>query len=93
VASYNLVIKRSAAKELEEIAGKKDRARITQRILALADNPRPVGVEKLSGTTEKYRIRQGNFRIIYEIQDDRLIVTIVRIADRKVVYRKRGKRF
>jgi len=90
VASYRLLIKRSAAKELEAIAGKKDRGRITQRILALAENPRPSGVEKLSGTSEKYRVRQGDFRIVYEIQDDVLIVYVVRIADRKEVYRKGG---
>lgn len=88
MASYRLVIKKSAAKELDEIAGKKDRQRIAQRILALADNPRPPGVEKLSGTSEKYRVRQGNFRILYEIQDDILVVYIVRIADRKEIYRK-----
>ena len=90
MASYKLLIKRSAAKELEEIAGKKDRQRITQRILALADDPRPPGVEKLSGTSEKYRIRQGNFRIVYEIHDDQLVVNIIRIGDRKDVYRKGG---
>jgi mRNA interferase RelE/StbE len=90
VASYKIRIKKSAAKELEVIAGKKDRERITQRIQALADNPRPVGVEKLSGTNEKYRIRQGDFRILYEIQDDVLVVYVVRIADRKEVYRRGG---
>jgi mRNA interferase RelE/StbE len=89
VARYRLVIKRSAAKELETIAGKKDRERIAQRILALADDPRPPGVEKLSGTSEKYRIRQGDFRVLYEVQDDVLVVFIVRIGDRKEVYRKR----
>jgi len=81
---------KSAARELETIAGKKDRDRITQRILALAENPRPPGVEKLSGTSEKYRVRQGDFRILYEIQDDVLTVYIVRIGDRKEVYRKGG---
>ena len=90
MASYRLLIKKSAAKELEAIAGKKDRERITQRILALADNPRPPGVEKLSGTSEKYRIRQGDYRILYEIQDDVLTVYVVRIGDRKEVYRKSG---
>jgi mRNA interferase RelE/StbE len=90
VASYKILIKKSAAKELEAVAGKKDRERITQRILGLSENPRPGGVEKLSGTTEKYRIRQGNFRILYEIQDDVLIVFIVQIGDRKEVYRRRG---
>jgi mRNA interferase RelE/StbE len=90
VASYKVLIKKSAAKELEAIAGKKDRQRITQRILGLAGNPRPPGVEKLSATTEKYRIRQGNFRILYEIHDDILLVYVVRIADRKEVYRRGG---
>lgn len=88
MASYKLRIKKSAAKELEAIAGKKDRERITQRILALADNPRPAGVEKLTGSSDKYRIRQGDFRILYEIVDDELVVYVVRIADRKEVYRK-----
>jgi len=88
VASYRLLIKKSAAKELEAIPGKKDRARIAGRISALAGDPRPPGVEKLSGTAEKYRIRQGNYRIVYEIQDDILVVYIVRIADRKDVYGK-----
>jgi mRNA interferase RelE/StbE len=90
VASYRIVIKKSAAKELETIAGKKDRERIAQRIMALADNPRPAGVEKLSGTNEKYRLRQGNFRILYEMQDDILVVYVVRIGDRKEIYRKGG---
>ncbi|HEX6085785.1 MAG TPA: type II toxin-antitoxin system RelE/ParE family toxin [Thermoanaerobaculia bacterium] len=90
MASYRILIKKSAAKELEAIAGKKDRERITRRILALADDPRPAGVEKLSGTNEKYRIRQGDFRILYEIQDDVLVVYVVRIGDRKEVYRKGG---
>lgn len=90
MASYKILIKRSAARELEAIAGKKDRERITQRILALADDPRPFGVEKLSGTNEKYRIRQGDFRILYEIQDDVLVVYVVRIGNRKEVYRKGG---
>ncbi len=92
MARYRLLIKKSAAKELEAIAGKKDRQRIAERIRALADDPRPPGVEKLSGTNEKYRIRQGDFRIVYEIQDDVLIVYVVRIADRKDVYWKSGRR-
>ena len=87
---FKILIKRSAAKELEEIAGRKDRERITRRILALADDPRPAGVEKLSGTSEKYRLRQGDFRILYEIQDDALVVFIVRVGNRKDVYRRGG---
>lgn len=90
MARYRILIKKSAAKELESIGGKKDRERIAQRILALADDPRPPGVEKLSGTSEKYRIRQGNFRVLYEIQDDALIVSVVKVGDRKEIYRKSG---
>jgi mRNA interferase RelE/StbE len=88
LAKYRLLIKKSAARELEAIAGKKDRARIVRRIQTLAENPRPFGVEKLSGTAERYRIRQGDFRIVYEIHDDVLVVYAVRIADRKDAYRK-----
>jgi mRNA interferase RelE/StbE len=87
VASYKIVIKRSAAKELETIGGKKDRQRIVDRIRALADDPRPPGVEKLSGK-DKYRIRQGDYRILYEIEDDVLLVVVVKIGDRKEVYRR-----
>lgn len=65
----------------------KDRQRIATRIGSLAENPRPIGVEKLSGD-DKYRIRQGNYRILYEIIDTDLIVTVVRIGDRREVYRR-----
>lgn len=91
MARYRVLIKKSATKEIEAIAGKKDRARIAARISALAEDPRPPGVEKLSGTTEKYRIRQGDYRIVYEIHDDVLLVYVVRVADRKDVYRKGGR--
>lgn len=77
---------RSAAKELERVPDK-DRLRIVTKIGALATNPRPAGVEKLAGD-EKYRIRQGDYRILYEIVDDLLIVTVVRIGNRREVYRR-----
>jgi mRNA interferase RelE/StbE len=63
------------------------RQRIVTTIGSLAHNPRPVGVEKLSGD-EKYRIRQGDYRILYEIVDATLIVTVVRIGNRREVYRR-----
>jgi mRNA interferase RelE/StbE len=88
VASYKIVIRKSAAKELQDIAGRKDRQRLVARIQGLVQNPRPPGAEKLSGTRDKYRIRQGNFRILYEIEDEVLIVYVVKIGDRKDVYRK-----
>jgi mRNA interferase RelE/StbE len=85
VASYKIVIKKSAAKELQGIAGKKDRQRLVERIRELAGNPRPMGAEKLSGTRDKYRIRQGDFRVLYEIEDEILTVYVVKVADRKDV--------
>ena len=86
MASYSIQLTRSAAKELEAVPTKV-RQRIVAKIAALADNPRPAGVEKLSGD-DKYRIRQGAYRILYEIEDDRLIVTVVRVGNRRDVYRK-----
>jgi mRNA interferase RelE/StbE len=85
VASYSVLIKRSAAKELESVPSK-DRRRIVTRIEGLRDDPRPPGCEKLSGE-EKFRLRQGNYRIVYEILDRELIVTVVRIGNRRDVYR------
>lgn len=85
MASYNVLIKRSAAKELEAVS-LKDRQRLVARLEALAKNPRPVGVQKLSGE-EKYWLRQGDCRILYEIVDQDLIVTVVRVGHRRDVYR------
>jgi mRNA interferase RelE/StbE len=85
VASYSLLIKASAAKELEATP-KKDRTRLAARIGGLAITPRPPGSEKLSGE-EKYRIRQGDYRILYLIEDASSTVTIVKIGHRREVYR------
>lgn len=85
MASYSVDIKRSAAKELEELP-LRDRRRVVARVRALADDPRPRGCEKLSGE-EKYRVRQGNLRILYEIDDGQLRLTIVKIGQRRDVYR------
>jgi len=84
VASYSLLIKRSAARELEELP-LKDRRRIVQRIQLLAAAPRPVGCEKLTGE-DKYRVRQGDYRILYTIEDASRSVVVVRIAQRGDVY-------
>jgi mRNA interferase RelE/StbE len=85
VASYKLLIKRSAAKELEELLPKV-RRRVASRIDALGPTPRPPGVEKLSGQ-EKYRLRQGDYRVLYAIDDDAAVVTVVKIGHRRDVYR------
>ena len=86
MASYSVLLTRSAARDLGSVPAK-DRQRIVTRIGALADNPRPVGAEKLSGD-DKYRIRQGDYCILYEIVDAALVVTVVRIGNRREVYRR-----
>lgn len=86
MAGYSLFFKESVRKDLDSIP-KNDLQRIMVRIASLADNPRPPGSEKLSGE-EKYRVRQGNYRIIYSIEDSRLIVMIVKVGHRREVYRK-----
>ena len=86
MASYRLFIKASAAKEIERLPTKKLRRAIVAHIRSLATDPRPAGAVKLSGAN-KYRIRQGAYRILYRIEDDRLIVVVVRVAHRKAAYR------
>jgi len=87
VARSRLLIKPSAVKEIEAIPLKRERRRLVERIAGLAENPRPVGVEKLSGQ-EKYRLRQGRYRILYLIEDQNLLVNVVKVGHRKDVYRK-----
>ena len=86
MAKYRILIKPSAVKEIEAISPKKDRQRLVGRISKLADNPRPPGCEKLSGQ-EKYRIRQGRYRIVDSIKDQDLIIYVVKVGHRKDVYR------
>ncbi len=85
MASYRLVIRRSAGKEIEALPSR-DRRRVVTKIQGLAANPRPAGCDKLSGE-EKYRLRQGDYRILYEIADRELIVTVVKVGNRRDVYR------
>ena len=85
MASYSILLTRSAAKELDGVPTKY-RHRLVARIAALADDPRPMGAEKLSGAN-KYRVRQGDYRILYEIEDAALVVTVVRVGNRRDVYR------
>lgn len=85
MGSYSLLIKASAAKELEAMP-KRDRNLLTARMRTLAAIPRPHGSEKLSGE-EKYRIRQGNDRILYLIEDAISTLTIVKIGHCRDVYR------
>jgi mRNA interferase RelE/StbE len=85
MAVYRVYFKESVEKDFIAIP-KKDLKRILQRIKMLEDNPRPLGCEKLTGR-ERYRVRQGRYRIVYSIQDDELTVWIVKVGHRKDVYR------
>jgi mRNA interferase RelE/StbE len=85
VASYSLFIKAGAAKELESLP-LAQRRRVVTRVRGLGTTPRPQGCEKLSGE-EKYRLRQGPYRILFTIDDAEHEVVVVKIAHRRDVYR------
>ena len=87
MASYRMVFKKSVAKDLRPIPNM-DVARIIKRIETLADEPRPPDSQKLSGQ-ERYRLRQGVYRIIYEVLDDEVIVVVVKIGHRRDIYRNK----
>lgn len=85
MAKYKLLFKKSVSKDLRSLP-KLDVRKILRRIDALAEDPRPSGSKKLTGQ-EFYRIRQGAYRIIYEIRDDQLIVHVIKVAHRSSSYR------
>ncbi|MBT8400060.1 MAG: type II toxin-antitoxin system RelE/ParE family toxin [Rhodothermia bacterium] len=87
MAGYSIRLKRSAAKENERVGTQRDRRRIVSRIRALASDPRPSGFQKLSGIEELYRIRQGDYRIVYVGDDDDKNVVVIKVGHRKVIYR------
>ncbi len=85
MAEYELLFKESVWKDLKKIP-KRDLKRILSRVEKLGDDPRPMGCEKLTGD-ELYRVRQGNYRIVYSIQDNELTVWVIKVGHRKAVYR------
>lgn len=87
MANYKLVFKKSVSRDLRPIPNN-DVVRILQCMEELQENPRPAGSEKLSGQ-ERYRVRQGVYRIIYEVADELLIVTVVKVGHRKHVYKRK----
>ena len=87
MAKYKVLIKPSAAKEIEAVGQKGDRQQIVTRIRSLAHDPRPFGSEKLSGREDLYRLRVGRYRVLYSVGDAELAVLIVRVGHRKDVYR------
>jgi mRNA interferase RelE/StbE len=87
VARYSLEIKPSAGKELDALSDALF-ARIDRKIVTLADNPRPAGCKKLRGYKDQWRIRVGDYRILYTIDDGEKRVAITRAAHRKDVYER-----
>jgi mRNA interferase RelE/StbE len=85
VAGYRLVIKVSATKELEQVERK--RQRLAAALERLALDPRPGGCEKLAGVSDAYRIRQGDYRAVFTIDDKARVATIVKVDHRREVYR------
>ncbi len=88
MASYRLTFKKSVTKDFQSIPTD-DVSRMLTRIKALADEPRPMESEKLSGH-DRYRVRQGVYRIVYEIQDEKLVIIVVKVGHRREVYRERS---
>lgn len=86
MAASRIFLRKSVLKDLEKIPDK-DLKKIIKRIESLAIDPRPPGCEKLSGQ-QRYRVRQGNYRVIYSIKDRELVVWIVKVGLRREVYKK-----
>ncbi len=84
MAAYRVYFKASVEKDFATIP-KKDLKKLLKRINALAEDPRPSGSEKLTGQ-ERYRLRQGRYRIVYSIQDDEFTVWVVKVGHRKGIY-------
>lgn len=84
--AYRVEIKQSAQKEIAALP-RRDQRRVVAAIEGLAEEPRPSGVRKLSGEDDRYRIRVGEYRVVYEIADKQLIVWVIRVRHRKDVYR------
>ena len=87
MAEYRLLVKPSAVKEIEAIGTKRDRQQIVRRIQALAAEPRPAGREKLAGHSTLFRVRQGQYRVIYTVNDAQRTVEVVKVGHRREVYR------
>ncbi|MGD9857553.1 MAG: type II toxin-antitoxin system RelE/ParE family toxin [Planctomycetaceae bacterium] len=84
--AYRVELKPRADKELRALP-QSVQLRVVRALRDLSENPRPAGVKKLAGETDLYRIRVGDYRVVYQIQDERLLVLVVRVAHRRDVYR------
>ncbi len=87
MAAYSLEIRRSAARELEGIEPRDRRLKIIERIRALVRDPHPPGAQKLAGSKNAYRIRHGDYRVLYEVVEVERRIVVVKIGHRREVYR------
>ena len=87
MAGYRVLVKPSAEKEIDGIEPKKTRQRLAAVIWELGKSPRPSGCQKLSGSNDRYRVRLGPYRIVYEVADAERTITVVKVAHRREVYR------
>ena len=83
---YRVLVSKTAEKTIRKIP-KKDLPSIVEKISSLATQPRPRGARKLAGEVDVYRIRSGNYRILYEINDDEILILILKVGHRRDVYR------
>lgn len=83
---YRVQFKASAARQLEEL-DKSVRARVGRRIDELCENPRPAGSKRLKGASDLWRVRAGDYRVVYSIHDDVLVVLVIKIGNRREIYR------
>ena len=84
--TYRVELTRAAARQVKRLPAEV-RERILARLEALAEDPRPAGVRKLAGTEDGYRVRVGAYRVLYRVEDDRLVVLVVRVSHRREAYR------
>ena len=87
MGDYSLSVKSSAAKELQSISDKATLTRLIEKVKSLATQPRPSGYEKLAGRPNLYRVRQGNYRVIYSVDDEKQVVDVVKVGHRIDIYR------
>ncbi|WP_367281899.1 type II toxin-antitoxin system RelE family toxin [Tunicatimonas pelagia] len=85
MAKYQIKVKKKVKKTLRQIP-LRDVEAIRDKVRMLADNPRPDGCKKLVKSDNLYRVRSGNYRVVYAIQDDILVIIVIRISHRKDVY-------
>lgn len=82
---YSVEISPAAEKQIKKIT-KEEQAKVIERAYKLVDDPRPSGVKKLKGVSSLYRVRQGSWRIVYTVEDEKLTVLVVKVAHRSKVY-------